>query len=153
MAPPQTPSPVRHYAPPVKGRLRSFADARGHIRPPAAGQVVQKFGAPDHGGASKGIVIATRAGAQVTAPYDGEVVFTGPFLNYGMLVIIRHSDHFHTLLAGLSKIDASVGQFLLEGEPIGAMGEGESGNRLYVELRKNNQPVDPAPWISRLNIQ
>ena len=132
--------------------LRSFEDARGHIRPSAAGQLVQKFGVSQGRNAtSKGITIATRARAQVTAPYDGEVVFTGPFLNYGRMIIIRHSDDFHTLLAGLAKIDAVVGQFLLEGEPIGAMGEGDDEHTLYIELRKENQPVDPALWISGLN--
>jgi septal ring factor EnvC (AmiA/AmiB activator) len=79
------------------------------------------------------------------------VVFTGPFLTYGQMVIIRHSDDFHTLLAGLVKIDVTVGQFLLEGEPIGAMGDSESSNRLYIELRQNNQPIDPASWIKGLN--
>jgi septal ring factor EnvC (AmiA/AmiB activator) len=39
----------------------------------------------------------------------------------------------------------------LEGEPIGAMGDNDAGNRLYVELRRNNQPTDPAPWIRGLN--
>lgn len=132
------------------GRIRSFAAARGHIRTPAAGRVVQNFGSGS-GAMDKGIVILTHAGAQVTAPYDGEVVFTGPFLGYGKLVILRHGDDFHTLLAGLEKIDASAGQFLLEGEPIGAMGNDDAGNRLYVELRRHNQPIDPRPWISGLN--
>lgn len=137
----------------VRGKLRSFASAKGGIRTPVAGRLVQRFGTPGshNNGSSKGIAIFTRAGAQVVSPYDGEVVFAGPFLGYGQLVIIRHSDDFHTLLAGFKKIDANAGQFLLEGEPIGAMGESEAGNRLYVELRKNNQPVDPAPWISGLN--
>ncbi|MDE3061405.1 MAG: peptidoglycan DD-metalloendopeptidase family protein, partial [Pseudomonadota bacterium] len=130
-----------------KGKLRSFASAKGHIRPPVAGKVIQLFGHDN----SKGILISTPKKAQVMAPYDGEVVFAGPFLNYGSMVIIRHSDDFHTLLAGFSKIDASVGQFLLEGEPIGAMGDSESGNRLYMELRQNNRPINPAPWISGLN--
>ena len=130
------------------GLMRSFAEAKGKIRPPVAGKLVQRFGRQsEYGSVSKGIEIASRSGAQVTAPYDGEVVFSGPFLHYGRMVIIRHSDDFHTLLAGLSKIDVSVGEFLLEGEPIGAMGEGESANHLYVELRKNNQPVDPTPWL------
>lgn len=134
------------------GRVRSFTAAKGHIRAPVAGQVQQAFGmAENKNDTSKGVVIVARRGAQVTSPYDGEVVFTGPFLNYGKLVIIKHSDEFHTLLAGLGKINIKVGDFLLEGEPIGAMGDNESGNRLYVELRKNNQPVDPAPWINGLN--
>jgi len=131
-----------------KGKLRSFASARGEMRLPVAGKVVQSFGTPDqHDTTSKGIAIKARGGAQVTAPYDGEVVFSGPFLGYGQMVILRHTDDFHTLLAGLDTIDAEVGQFLLEGEPIGAMGDSPSGNRLYVELRKNNQPVNPATYI------
>lgn len=136
---------------PEKGKGRSFAHAKGRISAPVAGKLVQSFGdAGEHGDTGKGLVIVARDGAQVVAPYDGEVVFSGPFLAYGKLVIIRHSDDFHTLLAGLVKIDVRVGDFLLEGEPIGAMGSKDSENRLYVELRKNNQPVDPAPWISGL---
>ena len=131
--------------------LRSFVDAKGHIRPPVAGHLVTAFGAAQgRNSTSKGVVVASRPGARVTAPYDGEVVFTGPFLGYGQMVIIRHSDDFHTLLAGLVKIDVEVGQFLLEGEPIGAMGDSESGSKLYIELRKDSQPVDPALWINGL---
>jgi septal ring factor EnvC (AmiA/AmiB activator) len=130
----------------MRERLRSFANAMGHIRQPAPGHVVQWFG-HGHGQTNKGIIIATRAHSQVVAPFDGEVVYAGTFLNYGQMVIIRHNDDFHTLLAGLAKITVEAGDFLLEGEPIGAMGESGSGNRLYIELRNNNQPVDPAPWI------
>jgi septal ring factor EnvC (AmiA/AmiB activator) len=136
----------------TKGKLRSFARAQGKIRPPLAGRVVQSFGSlQGKNTTSKGAVISAREGAQVTAPYDGEVVFTGPFMGYGKMIIIRHSDDFHTLLAGLAKIDTRPGEFLLEGEPIGAMGDRESANRLYLELRKDNQPVDPAPWIAGMN--
>ena len=134
-----------------KQASRSFANAKGHIRTPVSGKLIQKFGSSEGKNATtKGITIATRAHASVTAPFDGEVVFTGPFLKYGRMVIIHHSDNFHTLLAGLQKIDVEVGQFLLEGEPIGAMGEGADEQELYVELRKDNQPINPAPWINAL---
>ncbi len=135
-----------------KAKAHSFAEAKGHIRTPVSGRLVQRFGAS--GGkndTAKGITIETRAHAAVTAPFDGEVVFTGPFLKYGKMVIIHHSDGFHTLLAGLEKIDVEVGQFLLEGEPIGAMGDDADATELYVELRKDNQPIDPAPWMNALS--
>lgn len=138
----------------AKENMRSFLNAKGHIRVPVSGELVQKFGAPQgRNSTSKGITLHTRRGAKVVAPFDGEIVFTGPFLNYGQMVILRHSDEFHTLLAGLSKIDAGVGQFMLEGEPIGAMGDNESPQepKLYIELRKDNQPVDPAEWLGRLS--
>lgn len=134
----------------ARGRLRSFRDAKGNIRVPAAGKLVQRFGAEGRNETSKGITIATRDNAQVTAPYDAEVLFSGVFMEYGRMIILRHSDGFHTLIAGMSKIDASVGDFLLEGEPIGAMGDGEENNRLYVELRSNNQPVNPVAWLRGL---
>ena len=132
----------------VKGKLRSFASAKGRIPLPVAGKLVQRYGKlRAQNETSKGIAIATRPQASVQAPFDGEVVYAGMFLNYGRLIIIRHSDDFHTLLSGLAKIDVSQGEFLLEGEPIGAMGESDAKTRLYVELRKNNQPVDPEDYL------
>ena len=134
-----------------KAKSHSFADAKGHIRTPVSGKLTEKFGtSTGKNDSAKGITIQTRSRAAVTAPFDGEVVFTGPFLKYGKMVIIHHSDNFHTLLAGLEKIDVEVGQFLLEGEPIGAMGEDADATELYVELRKDNQPIDPAPWMNAL---
>lgn len=130
--------------------LRSFSAAKGRVKAPVAGKLAHRFG--DKKGAEeayKGVVIATRQGAQVTSPFDGEVVFTGPFLDYGKLIIIRHSDNFHTLLAGVEEIQCAPGQFLLEGEPIGAMNrEDNSATSLYMELRQNGKPIDPAPWVS-----
>jgi len=132
-----------------KGKVRSFASAKGKIRPPLSGRILQSYGsAQGRNETSKGLLIQARPGAAVTATYDGEVVYAGSFLNYGKMVIIRHSDDFHTLLAGLATLDVGPGEFLLEGEPIGAMGEKDSDARLYIELRKDNQPVDPAPWIT-----
>lgn len=129
-----------------RGKLRSFSAAKGHIRVPAAGRLSQKYGAAGYNRTSKGIIIKTRENAQVTTPFDAEVIFTGPFMEYGRMVILRHSDGFHTLLAGINEIDVYVGSFLLEGEPIGSMGNGEN-NRLYMEIRHNNQPVNPAGWV------
>jgi septal ring factor EnvC (AmiA/AmiB activator) len=136
-----------------KGELRSFKAAKGKVRVPAAGKLTERFGVEGHNETSKGITITTRLGAQVTAPYDAEVLFTGPFMEYGKMIILRHSDGFHTLLAGMAKIDTSVGEFLLEGEPIGAMGDKEPNNQLYMELRSNNHPIDPSPWIRGMNKQ
>ena len=128
-----------------KGKLRSFLAAKGKIRVPAAGKLVQKFGVEGKNDTSKGVTIVTRANAPVTSPFDAEVIFTGPFMDYGRVVILRHSNGFHTLLAGLAHIDASVGDYVVAGEPVGSMGE--QSTRLYMELRSDNQPTDPAPWI------
>lgn len=133
-----------------RGSLRDFEDAKGKIRLPASGKLVNGFGDRDAAGdGSKGIKIETRSGATVVAPFDAEVAYKGPFLNYGQLVILKHRGHYHTLLAGFDRIDVNVGDFLLEGEPIGAMGE-KKRRTLYIELREDNQPVDPAKWMRGL---
>lgn len=135
-----------------KGQLRPFTRAKGRIRPPAAGTLLRSYG--EKGGGvekSKGFTIATPEGATVSAPYDGEVVFTGPFMAYGNIVILRHSNGFHSLIAGMNNIRASTGEFLLEGEPIGAMSNQPSGRELYVELREHNQPIDPATWFAGIH--
>lgn len=124
---------------------------------PARGRIVTHFGDPtETGGASKGLVLETRPGAQIVAPFDGRIVFEGPFRSYGQILIIEHGGGYHTVLAGLDRVDAVVGQFLLAGEPVGVMGSGEgSGDaasagarpKLYLELRRDGQPIDPVPWF------
>jgi murein hydrolase activator len=127
---------------------KPFSLARGRLAYPARGRVVEGYGhATDAGHVSKGITIATRKAAQVIAPYEGHVAFAGPFRGYGLLLIIEHSEGYHTLLAGMAQIDCAVGQKLLTGEPVGVMGQDDSKPNLYVELRRNGQPVNPLPWL------
>ena len=135
-----------------------FASAKGYLTIPAAGTDVENFGANDGlGGISKGISYTTRAGAQVVAPADGWVIYKGPFLNYGQIVILNPGQDYTILLAGLAAVSVDLGQFVLEGEPVGTMGSrtigrnlatsaGVSEPTLYIELRKNDQPVDPTGW-------
>ena len=55
-------------------------------------------------------------------PLTAAVVFAGPFRGYGRILIIEHSDGYHSLLAGLGRDRRPVvGQWVLAGEPVGAM--------------------------------
>jgi len=134
---------------PEKGKIRSFAAARGKLTLPAAGTVAPHFGSDERFGEfSRGLMIAARPGAQAVAPYDGQVVFAGPFRGYGRILIIEHRDGYHSLIVGLARIDASVKQWVLAGEPVGIVGEYDSqGAQLYVEIRQNGRPIDPANWF------
>jgi septal ring factor EnvC (AmiA/AmiB activator) len=126
----------------------AFTLAKGRMPFPARGQLVQSYGEPNaHGQTSKGLSIATRKGAQVVAPHGGHVVFAGPFRGYGLLLIIEHSEGYHTLLSGMARIDAAVGRSVVAGEPVGVMGEGNEASHLYVELRRNGHPVNPLPFL------
>ncbi|MCH9000919.1 MAG: peptidoglycan DD-metalloendopeptidase family protein, partial [Proteobacteria bacterium] len=130
--------------------IRPFPDARASLRIPARGRVVLRYGqSRADQGASKGISIRARGGAQVVAPYDGQVVYAGPFRRYGQILIIEHGGRYHTLLAGLDRIYAVVGQWLLAGEPVGVLGSPQSGlPELYFELRRAGQPINPLPWLA-----
>lgn len=135
----------------------AFAALRGKIPIPVNGIKIKGYGAPDGvGGSEKGVSIATRAGAQVTAPADGWVVYAGPFRSYGQLLILDAGGGYHILLAGMARISVDLGQFVLAGEPVAVMGNssqlatflaaGSSQPVLYVEFRKDGNPVDPGPW-------
>jgi murein hydrolase activator len=142
------------------GRLTpavAFADMRGHMRLPVNGMPIRDFGGSDGaGGTQKGVSIAARPGAEITAPCDGWVVYAGPFRSYGQLLILNAGGGYHVLLAGMDRISVDLGQFVLTGEPVAMMGDasqaaaavttGPKQPVLYVEFRKDGTPIDPSPW-------
>jgi murein hydrolase activator len=142
------------------GRLApaiAFASTRGQLHLPVNGVPIHGFGDPDGvGGTQKGLTIATRAGSQITSPCDGWVVYAGPFRSYGQLLILNAGGGYHVLLAGMDRISVDLGQFVLTGEPVAAMGDSAQVSAavgtppkkpvLYVEFRKDGTPIDPSPW-------
>ena len=129
-----------------------FSLAKGMLTMPAKGKISKYFGSPLRVGKSKGIRVKTRSEAQVIAPFDGEVVFSGPFRDYGQILIISHGDGYHSLLAGMDKIFGEVGEWILAGEPIGEMEKADKNKKadeLYLELRYNNVAFNPLPWIAK----
>ena len=142
------------------GRLApavAFASTRGRLPLPVNGTRLREFGTSDGlGGTQKGVSIATRTGAQITAPCDGWVVYAGAFRSYGQLLILNAGGGYHVLLAGMERISVDLGQFVLTGEPVAVMGGGPQVSAaaaakpkqpvLYVEFRKDGAPIDPGPW-------
>jgi septal ring factor EnvC (AmiA/AmiB activator) len=142
------------------GRLSpamAFASAKGLLALPVNGVKIREFGGSDGvGGVEKGISLASRAGAQVTTPCDGWVVYAGPFRSYGQLLILNAGGGYHVLIAGMERISVSIGQFVLTGEPVATMGStsqiasvlatNATQPVLYIEFRKDGTPIDPGPW-------
>lgn len=131
----------------------AITKSKGRLSKPAAGPVVMTYGQQEKlGGKHKGISIKTRRGAQIVATYDGQIAFAGPFRGYKQLLIIDHGHGYHTLLTGMDRIDVSVGQWLLSGEPVAVMPSAKGADdSLYFELRKNGAPINPLPWIGQRN--
>lgn len=146
--PPPPPPPPPKVEPKAVAAL-PFSQAQGKMPFPARGRIVAKYGQTNEvGHIHKGITIRTRPGAQVVSPYDGHVAFAGQFRGYGLLLIIEHGEGYHTLLAGMERIDGVAGQRVVAGEPVGIMVQTGDKPALYVELRRNGQPINPLPWLT-----
>ncbi len=136
-----------------------FADLKGQLTYPAGGKITKGFGEDTgFGQPLDGIVIATAPSATVTSPATGLVEFAGPFRSYGEMVIINPGRDYLILLAGLGRLNVAPGQPVKAGEPVATMGEKAvamalakdltlaTTPMLYVEFRKNGEPVDPTTW-------
>jgi murein hydrolase activator len=145
--PPSNTAPVPAAVHAPGRRPREMEAGKTALQMPAAGEISRRFGDAEGFSTSKGLTITTRPGAQVVAPFDGQIMFAGPFKGYGQILIIDHGGGYHSLLAGMEQVNASVGQAVIAGEPLGTMRmEGAPG--LYLELRRQGQPINPLPWLA-----
>ena len=142
-----------------------FNAMRGQLKLPVTGTLLKGFGTIDgFGGAEKGMSLGTRPGAVVAAPADGWVAYAGPYRTYGRLLILNAGAGYYVVLAGMERLTVDLGQFVLAGEPVAAMGDGSSKTAaavaigaaqpiLYIEFRKDGVAVDPGPWWTKAELQ
>lgn len=145
--------------------LPDLASAKGSLPLPVNGTLLYGAGQADAAGIARpGIILATRPLAMVTAPWPGTIRYAGPLLDYGNVMILEPGNDVLMVFAGLSRVYGEVGQVIPAGTPLGLMGgdmpapgsylspvaEGGGGTRtetLYIEVRKNGTPTDPALWF------
>jgi septal ring factor EnvC (AmiA/AmiB activator) len=134
-----------------------FTEARGTLQLPVSGNILTTYGAQNaKNEVSMGLTIAAREYAQVIAPFDGNIVYAGPFLDYDQLLLIETGEGYHILFTGMARIYGQVGDRLLAGEPVGIMGQVQSAApggesqppQLYIEFRKDGEPINPMPWLA-----
>ena len=97
-----------------------------------------------------GIDLVEPFGSPVYAADDGVVALVGSSSSgYGNYVVIAHSGGLDTLYGHLSTGLVKLGDRVTQGQPIGL--EGSTGNstgaHLHFELRINQKPVDPTPYL------
>ncbi|MEO8744119.1 MAG: peptidoglycan DD-metalloendopeptidase family protein [Candidatus Dormiibacterota bacterium] len=97
-----------------------------------------------------GIDLVEPFGSPIYAADDGVVALVGiSSSGYGNYVVIAHSGGLDTLYGHLSTGLVKVGQAVTQGQVIGL--EGSTGNstgaHLHFELRINQKPVDPKPYL------
>jgi septal ring factor EnvC (AmiA/AmiB activator) len=140
---------ARRRPSPPRGEAAIPTPSRGGRALPVAGRVVTSWGDSGPGGPHRGLTFAAAHGARVVSPCAGRTVYAAPFRSFGRLLIVDCGGGYHFVLAGLDRLDTAAGRRLLAGEPVGVLaGTGGDGASLYVELRRNGQPVDPRPWFA-----
>ena len=129
------------------------------IWPEPQAQVSQRFGPstywfePAYGNYPHfhtGIDMVEPFGSPVFAADDGVVALVGASSSgYGNFVVIAHSGGLDTLYGHLSAALVRVGDRVTQGTAVGL--EGSTGNstgaHLHFELRINQRPVDPTPYL------
>lgn len=120
------------------------ADGRalGSFQLPVQGRTLAGFGTLRESGArSTGLELLPAPGAQVVAPSAGRVAFAGPYRGFGQIVIVEHPGGWTSLVTGLARVDAQVGDQLIGGTPLGVAGN--DGEVVTIELRRDGEPVNP----------
>ena len=108
---------------------------RSRLTAPVEGTPLTSFG-----GRSAGLRWA--ASGPVKAPAAARVAYVGPLAGWGQVVILDLGPGWRGVVAGLSSTDVETDQRVADGDILGRA-EGEA----YFELRRDDQPVDPAPWL------
>tara|TARA_R110000787_G_scaffold38548_1_gene97014 strand:+ start:596 stop:1720 length:1125 start_codon:yes stop_codon:yes gene_type:complete len=108
-----------------------------------------------------GLLLATRPRAIVTSPTAATIRYQGPLLNFGNVMILEPRADTLFVLAGLETVYGEIGQVIAAGTPVGLMGGSDGGElstdgdgtgaarseTLYIEVRQDNVPQDPASWF------
>ena len=140
---------------------RASPDRLGQYSLPVRGTLLRRAGETDAAGVSRpGILLASRPEALVTAPMAATIRYAGPLLEFGNVVILEPEAGTLLILAGLGTVFGTAGHVITEATPVGLMPQrGENGSTggerggtgrtetLYIEVRQNNLPVNPAIWF------
>jgi septal ring factor EnvC (AmiA/AmiB activator) len=132
----------------------AFESLRRRLAPPVDGPVALAFGrVVDPRFRTEtfhpGQVYEVPLGTPVRAVAAGVVRFAGWFQGYGRMVILDHGDGYFTVSGHLDRVDVERGDGVAAGEVFGSVGEtgSLSGPRLYFEIRRGGEPLDPAEWL------
>ena len=138
--------------------VKATLDVPAHSLPwPTAGHVVTGFGREKDRELGtwtvhQGMTIATNLGAAVKSVAPGRVIFSGPFRSYGKVLIVDHGGGFFSVYGGLGDVVKEKGADVRSGERLANAGVGPQGSdgRVYLELRRGAEALDPAQWLEKI---
>ena len=156
---------IETLQPPLDSAVISFSDALGQIPLPVSGTIFRNYKDRDALGIERpGILVTTEPLALVTSPWNATVRFTGELLDYGNVIILEPENRYLLVLAGITNPYVSAGDIVEQNDPLGILNAAgiEFGENLvefstnaetleretlYIEIREDGQPTDPADWF------
>ena len=118
---------------------------------PVSGTLSSRFGVSSRvrSGAHTGLDIATSTGSPIKAAASGTVTFAGWKGSYGNLLVITHSNGVQTYYGHCSKLYASAGQSVSQGQTVAAVGStgNSTGPHLHFEIRVNGVAYNPQRYV------
>lgn len=94
-----------------------------------------------------GIDFSVAYGSRVFAVAAGTVTLVGETPFYGNVIIINHTNGYHTVYAKMSEITVKPGDKIRLNQVIGKSGENMDGQGLHFEIWQGKTPLNPAEWI------
>ena len=116
---------------------------RSRLTSPVPGTPTLRFGQGPDGLRSQGWRWSAAAGP-VVAPAAARIDHAGPLSGWSQVVILDLGDGWRAVVAGLDSVDVQAGQRVADGQSLGRV---EAGDDVYLELRRGDRPVDPAPFL------
>jgi septal ring factor EnvC (AmiA/AmiB activator) len=130
-----------------------FSASRGRLAWPVPGTVLSRFGQSKAGAQVRwqGVQVEAPAGTPVRSVYHGRVVFSDLLPGHGLLMIVDHGEGYMSLYGHNEALLKESGDWVAPGEAIAQVGDsgGQLQTALYFEIRRDGDPVDPQPWMSR----
>lgn len=118
---------------------------------PVSGIITSRFGVNSsiRRSSHTGLDIATSTGTPVGAAAAGTVTFAGYKGSYGNMIVITHSNGVQTYYGHCSKLYATVGQTVSQGQTIAAVGStgNSTGPHLHLEVRVNGVAYNPQNYV------
>jgi len=117
---------------------------KGLLKWPVEGMIFSLFGRR-WGRNHDGLDISAPTGSSVSAAKSGDVIFVGRKGGYGVVVEIRHDEHYLTIYAHLSETLVEEGDRVRIGQTIGKVGcTGRcTGPHCHFEVRYDDTPQNP----------
>ncbi len=118
---------------------------------PISGTITSRFGSISRvrSGAHTGLDIATKTGTPIAAAASGTVTYSGYQGSLGYLIKISHGNGIETYYGHCSKLYATAGQYVNQGDIIAAVGStgNSTGPHLHLEVRVNGVAYNPQNYV------